>query len=625
MGENSAISVLLDAARNRQPQDNLFHLFYALTETDSYKARDLVLRAIGSGSLRGSYSWLLIRKLIEEKYLSQNLKEFYEKQVEGMKEDARKEKLAFLLSATQLAIKELGVTPDVALLQYLLKGAKGIGDVNANIAKAKEWKSKFDSIRDRDELIDYLTQEKERSLLYFIIYGGRTRFALVNNYDSEKFWTVLNVAKGLRVHEGPLDEFLSSLKQEGIGQIRKRLLAGSFPPGGTYSRSIRVDVSSSSQAQSLETRAAQVFGSAELGVLLKLRIYLRELSGTPLGERLAQCRGLADASTAIAEAESQKPDLIKAVEKELGSQWRKLGEKKVLEMSLYAALTSPQNPVKLPELIKNLETQRKALQSAVRDQYRSKSIDKMVRDERLAALEEKGKAKLMRYILQELAGGANTETEALVFSEWESHMDQVFQDFERLRNSETKISKERTVTLRWLDKRDDLIECLRFADSAQCCFNSKNYRIEGHQVGAAEWIVRLWKDPLSFIFLIEDSPGDAVGFVFGSFGLHEGKPIVMLNGVYMEGKTDTAAQSILQAIEEDFTRKLGCTMQVVASRYGGTAKLGKGYSNSPIQVRRLRALMGRDGNPETQIYDDLNVGINSPGTTDGMVWHKTML
>ena len=628
MGEHSASQILLTEARRRPVEDRVFWLLAALAETDSYKAKDAVLQAIGSGSLKDAASWALIRRLVNEKYLPKELRSFYEEQMEGLKGEERKEKLTLLLKTTQLSIKELNVTPDVELLKYLLEGATSIEAIERKIEKAKERKKEFEKIEDKDELVKYLSGDKEAAMLYFILYGGRTRFALVNNYTSEKFSTILSIAKDLKVHPEPLEEFLSTLPGEKRKEVEKRLLAGKFPlRDGTYSRTIRVDVSDALKMKNLNRRVAEVFGRNELGILLKLRIYLEELEKTDpaLAEKLSNAKGLADASSIIAEAEKKHPELIEAVEKRFKKNWKKLGEKKVLAISLHAALSNDSNEVKIGEMLKNLEVQRKALMSSVRQQYKSKSIEKMARDERIAALQEKAKAKLVRYILQQVAGGTEREVEALVFSEWESHMDQVFQDFENLKESDQKVAKEKEVTLRWLDKREDLIECLRFADSAQCCFNSKNYRLEGHEVGAAEWIVRVWKDPLSFIFQIEDSPGNAIGFVFGSFGAREGKPVDMLDGVYMEGKTDTAAQSIVNAIESDFAKPLGCAMQIVAARHGGTSRYGKDYSNSKIKVKRLRALEGPDGNPETKIYDDLNVGVNEEGTTDKNVWHKELI
>jgi len=628
MGVHSASQILLEEAKRRPVEDRVFLLFAALAETDSYKAKDFVLQAIGSGNLKDAASWALIRRLIDEKYLPEQLRTFYEEKVKNLTGEKKKNALTLLLRTTQLSIRELKVTPDVELLEYLLKNSATVEKIEKKIAAAKKRKEKFKRIKDKDELVEYLSKDREAAMLYFILYGGKTRFALVNNYTSEKFFTALNIAKDLKLHPGPLEEFLSTQPEEKREEIKRRLLEGKFPLGdGTYSRRIRVDVSDSAKMENLNKRTAEVFGRNELGVLLKLRIYIEELEkrNSELADELKGANGLADASSIIAEAEKEYPELVKEVEKRLERNWRKLGEKKVLELSLYSALSNDSNEVKIGEMIKNLEIQRKSLINAVRQQYKSGSIEKMVRDEKIAALQEKAKAKLMRYILEEMVGGTKNDVEVSVFSEWESHMDQIFQDFESLKESDIRIAKEKEVILRWLDKRNDLVECLRFADSAQCCFNSKTYGMDGRGLETVERIVKIWKDPLSFIFQIEDSPGNAIGFVFGSFGLYKGKPVSMLNGVYMEGKTDTAAQSIVNAIENDFSRPLGCVLQIVGARYGGTTRYGKEYSNDGIEVKRLRAIAGNDGNPDTVIYDDLNVGVNKEGTTDNMVWHKKLV
>ena len=112
--------------------------------------------------------------------------------------------------------------------------------------------------------------------------------------------------------------------------------------------------------------------------------------------------------------------------------------------------------------------------------------------------------------------------------------------------------------------------------------------------------------------------------MFGSFGVKDSAPIVLLNGVYMMGKTDAAAQSIANTIENDFSRPLGCSMQLIASQYGGSSRYGKDYSNRQVKVKRLRALEGYNGEPENEIYDDLGVGINEDATTSGHVWHKSL-
>ncbi len=69
---------------------------------------------------------------------------------------------------------------------------------------------------------------------------------------------------------------------------------------------------------------------------------------------------------------------------------------------------------------------------------------------------------------------------------------------------------------------------------------------------------------------------------------------------------------------------MGMSMQFVASRHGGNADYGNGYSNSPVKVTRLRAVAGQGKSPMTKIYDDINVGVNKEGKTDEHVWHKAI-
>jgi hypothetical protein len=92
----------------------------------------------------------------------------------------------------------------------------------------------------------------------------------------------------------------------------------------------------------------------------------------------------------------------------------------------------------------------------------------------------------------------------------------------------------------------------------------------------------------------------------------------------MQNKTDTAVESVLNTIEADFSKKLGMKKQVFASRHGGSAKAPKGYSNSTLDIYRLRSVAGRDGKPEKAIYDDLNLQPNQVAKTDNGVWHKEL-
>jgi hypothetical protein len=138
---------------------------------------------------------------------------------------------------------------------------------------------------------------------------------------------------------------------------------------------------------------------------------------------------------------------------------------------------------------------------------------------------------------------------------------------------------------------------------------------------------------MSFVISLELSPQmtgqsevhENIGFIFGSFGLNQKRePALLLNGLYSPYKKGEDAEIILQQVEKMFEGS-GVKTIAFASQHGGSlAGIPKGYSNSNIDMIRLRALDGGDGSPETTVYDDLNTGhdLNKPHLYGGHVWHK---
>ena len=162
MGVHSASQILLEEAKRRPVEDRVFLLFAALSETDSYKAKDLVLQAIGSGNLNDAASWALIRRLIDEKYLPKQLRTFYEEKVKNLTGEKKKRNtLTLLLRTTQLSIRELKVTPDVGLLEYLLNNATTVEKVEKKIAAAKKRKEEFERIKEGMSLLN-ISQKREK-------------------------------------------------------------------------------------------------------------------------------------------------------------------------------------------------------------------------------------------------------------------------------------------------------------------------------------------------------------------------------------------------------------------------------------------------------------------------------
>jgi hypothetical protein len=184
------------------------------------------------------------------------------------------------------------------------------------------------------------------------------------------------------------------------------------------------------------------------------------------------------------------------------------------------------------------------------------------------------------------------------------------------------------LVLRCLDKRRDAIAFLRFADSVVCCFMSDSclYEDEGDCRDTQFMVLSLYRDPLSFCFQIRARSGplaEPFGFVFGSFGVCERRPAVLLNGVYLRRQSRALRFAILGAIERCLCAPLGIRDVAVGASNGGHGPLPPGYEARPREVRRLRALSA-GGGPARHVYDDISVVVNTEFETDGSVHWRTL-
>ncbi len=666
LDNDQSVQAVLEVARSLPANHKLLpRIIKTLCEIDNTKASDLAVQFCGQEELPDRIVWYTIHKLIEQKYLPASLGEY-------LKDKNTQDKK--LLKTIRKTISELRLNPDKEVLEYILEReykdeqtGEDIQDIDKRIKLIKEKKEQFESISDRFELVEKLHQDKDSAILYYILNGGKTRFSLVNSYNSEKFATILKVInEGLgEISSEVLEEYQELLKnntnysQAEVEKITENLIQGRWIFEGIEAKDkngqvlekqpkqvqqIRIDVSDSAKLEALENKAKGTFGKNQLGLVLKVSFYtkyLEEKGDNELLQEINSLSGLTDTESIAEEIEEKYPGFLDKVEEALSKNWKKLGDKKVLETSLLAVLREDENKVDLKKLLKSLEQQRKSLKYSLNQKFKSLiknnkgDKEKLLQEKRsiLERLEAKDPAKLFGYIVGETIGEDNlTDIGEKILTEWESHLQEIFMDYEKIDKSKNKDirQKSQTITLRYLDKKEDLIACLRFADSAQCCFTSSQYRIEGHNIGNAEWIARIWKDPLSYVYQIEKTgpnseKREAVGFVFGFFGDQKGELVTMLNGVYMQNKTNTGAESILKASEDSLSRPIQASRQIVASRYGGTINLPKGYVNGLGEVKRLRALNGQDTDePEEKIYDDLGTVVNQKAEVDNAVWGKDL-
>ena len=203
-------------------------------------------------------------------------------------------------------------------------------------------------------------------------------------------------------------------------------------------------------------------------------------------------------------------------------------------------------------------------------------------------------------------------------TEWQSHLQETLTT---LTESQAKSKQKRSgveLELTFLDKNEDFVRALRFADAAQCCFNASN---ENFGQRTYEYVTRLNKDPLSFMMDLKQTNSKLVqGFVFGRMGINPGtgRPVIMLNGVYSQLKGPVIVDNILRIIEERMGKRLKAEAIVIASKYGGAINMPTGYTEDSMELEAVRAIETR-GALETTVYDDIGQVANGTFTFQGFV------
>jgi hypothetical protein len=633
IGESRAQSLILDLA-NQYPEfaQKTYKMLEFMTGLESLKAKDFVLKTICQKKYPSRGTWLLIDKLIEEKYLNPNLKEFYlERLLNFEKGNSREQERELLIETTKLLVRE-NLIPDKALIEYILKDVKKIKQVEDKIKQIREKKKIFEQITEKNELIEFLSKE-DNGFLHYIIYGGEYRYSLVNNFDIEKYLIFIKKVNELKIHEGPLKEFEESLvlPQEEKQAVMEKIRRGKYPFKGERTRKIYLSIEGVN-LENIERRMGQVMGKNELGILFKVPVYakLLESINKQLSNELKNMQGIGQ--TALIEQVEKKYPKVREEAKQITERiLHKLEKKRILPFGTEAIFENSENRISVSQMLKNLENVRNDLIQALRNQAKSRSIDEITRDKRIEVLEEKANEKLIRYLLQDslIEEGILKEGEFdNIFNEWESHIQKPISEFNTLKEKGEVKSENKEAIVRFLDKTEDVIPCARIGDSAQDCFSSKNYKIQWNK-GASDWIAMLHKDPLSFHFQIElpkedpSLPTEIIGFCFGSYGIEKGKPVVMLNGVYCDQIHH--AQPVLDVIEEMLSRPLKVSKQLVASKYAANKKMPSDYSNQRINIKRLRALE-ENKKPIDVIYDDLQTDdkVNVEHETDKDIWWKKL-
>lgn len=744
IGDKEARDLLLSLTQEQisrtseeRPESSTFRLIKALAELNTNRGNDFLFDVLGDDRLGYHESLYLLGKLAANKYISEDilvwLKERDHKRQELFPGISKAEYSAADVKVIKLLIKGAHLNPSKEILD-LLAGEEVNTDpavlislVERKLKEVEKSRSEIETANSAEDLVAKLCRNKEKAIYFYILNKGKTRFDLINNYSFEKFWEVISIINGLKVHEGPIAEFDAALANVNFSEVERSMIIANLRLGHNlfYSaehpfmeRIVRLDVTDSEKYESAVREIGDVFGKDQVGVCLKSTFYRRYLS--ELGDEasilllkaLNKSANLPERQTVIARIEEASPQFLNRIIEELGPTWDSLEKKmsfggvsaesllsngsnnvnaeavivkieekreelKSAKKSLIAALKNenPQiaaanreisrkrkavgglrkglerNPG-LSDQITNIEREIEVLESQIEQigltslesryatlspEQKKQKIEEETRE--LQALTDKDPSMVLMYLIAEIAGESNLiENDISVIKETGSHLEgpiQMVVDLAKLDRSGGTQKVERAVRVRMLDKKDDLMTMVRFADSKICCFSSSNYGMRvAHNAENKQWVSSINKDPLSFVFEIEDASEEGkeaqtrnLGFVFGMFGISgDGAPEVMLNGVYYSGGNDiNSVASIAKAIEIMLSQKIHARHQFVASMYGGS--IGgdlPDYSNQALSAKRLRAIDDGSGNPETKVYDDLGTIINTTMDFKDKVWHKEL-
>jgi len=587
-----------------------YQIVSTLSKMESFKANTVLSEIMSAEGTPDVLSRYIIRLLVENGHLDADLRGYFEEKRIADRSDSGK-KLQDAVERFRLLMQKYGINPDSSIMRYT--DGRSTEEISSSLEGMIEQVKNLEMGGEYEALGEQLLNDLNMRLLYFLRKGGRTKFSLINDYNFAKFTNVLQNGNELELHTDPLNTFEQTISQchdsEKTKQIVQRVRSGRFPLTSDTKEAVfdcLVDANAESQTEQARSLIGNTLGRSEFGAFARAIMYrsfidqLDSKENTNVIENLWRSAGkdLGSLNAFLTQCESvfgSNLDNLKvplAIEKNSSDDLplQQCINEETLDIGI-----SKFEPSLLALGKKMIDNARKATQQG--------KLQKEERDRLISGYQEP-ESVLCTLLENELPASF-----APALGEWKSHIQAAIQASREAKTANRGESQTRQLSLRYLDKTASLPEYLRFADSAMCCFTSKNFQGSGSQ----QYIARIWKDPLSFVFHIEE-PGveqsdrrNSVGFVFGSYGTNrDSEPVLLLNGVYMDRKTDLAARKVIQTIEEQLAKPLGCKEVLIASQHAGRSNYGADFENTDKEYLRLRAIKQKwNDEPEQTTYDDL--------------------
>jgi hypothetical protein len=603
-GDAGTTGVMLETLYANMGEATGLRLIKTLVETGNAKAGAAGINVLADPDTPDHAYQYLLHKLADTGYLDNELPgEIIVRQRGGFPAAASRVVLQRLHS-------DLGVQLDSTLLKWVINTVDAsygfeerpsgdmimatiderMDDVVASVRASLE---RFDSLP-QDELLADLRDNSSDRALYFMLHGGRTRYSLIQHYNLSKFSQAVDTAAEIQARVDP-------------ASIRTRIWENA--PDGWQQAMQERRRPDDSLVWNVEV------GSSNKELRMQARSELGDVLGAQLNWLVADGHDAFNFGEMPDEMPALEPKVAKKIENLLGEQLTAIFGGAELDMTIGD----------FDKLKNNLLAQIRLLRQTAKQQKDPLAAEwKQILD----TAQAEDPILSMRHIPAIIS---RTPSRSLhpkgADAEWLGHLTGLGTT---IRDSQRIGPDKRQLTVRYLDGKDDFAELTRFADGAQCCFTSEN-TVGVVMDPTGKWRMRINRDPHWFVFSIEDTPPDAEqrtssGFVFGSVAEVEGKPALALNGIYMQRKTDSAANAVLDGIVERFAKPMGVHSVVIASKHGGrfVPDHTKWQPAAGKELFRPRAILDRNGRPETDIYDDLGRFVNNTSKLDIDTWRHVL-
>lgn len=360
-----------------------------LENFDDWRGNDVVLRLAGDAKLNSHLAIYLLGKLVDNGYLSKDVKEWWQEQKAAGKISRKKSSEAKRVPAAVAdekrrlevihgVVTDLGVMPSREILEFIHDDKNWkTKNIAERILEIRSRQAEFDKLTDNRDLVAHLHDDPKAAMIYYLLHGGDDRFNLINNYSFEKFTAMIAQIAELKIHPKPLKQFERALIKGGVpdsesAAITKRLQAGHFPLTNAKAsyQIVSFEVSENAAVKNANAEIGRTLGKNELGVVLLFPLYrewLKQEDNTGLLKRMANASTMADRCVLISEIEQTYPDFRSRAKRELEGDWKKLGEKMLLEVTLDNVFDEERVPIRGEELLPRLDAKRLDLKKLKKD------------------------------------------------------------------------------------------------------------------------------------------------------------------------------------------------------------------------------------------------------------------